>query len=493
MRGILVVARLSAMLWIREIAHTLRVSRALVQVGIVAAALLTVAFGVVLAAVAGIDLSPSIPEQVRSTILTTAFGGGQMTTGLIAVVVAIASPPSSALGNLLQLMPVGRVASRVGTQLPSLALALFSGLAFSSTAIAVVIRSSASTGDAIVGSIALLASDVFALTTATAIFWLSTTLAGRVLRLPHAYAAPIGGIVAIAAVLAPTLPGLLERPTTRTAGAFSGLLPHRVFADSAGAGSGAAWAAAGAYLVLAAMLTIASAVVRRGAPVGSPWMITVRSRPPRRGGWRGRVWMELLLTLRAPQYTLAALIALGGPWALLLLGRVPLARMLIPTLSSALIVLPFLLAVYAVGRTLPAHWVASVATGRPRAWIAPKAVAAFVGAVPLAAIGTGVTLSTGTLTLEDLAAAVPHAAAGLALALLAGALLPASDRQPLSTVAGGLALALLYASTTLLVGWLSQHLELDAALGLLVVTVVAMGAFVAVSSRLSARGGVDRV
>ena len=483
------IAAVALRLWLREIARLLAVPVRRVVAALVVAGAGALALGGLLAAVAAANLPDELPAELRSALVGTSFGGAALTAGALGVALCVAAPTRTALQNLLTLLPVGPVAARIGQLLPTLLLALGYTLAISSTAAVVVVRTSRRPIEVALGLAAEFALVTTVLLVAVGLFSLVETAATRVGRLPHAYATALAGSAALAATLAATVPDvLLPPPAPGTDPGLAGLLPHRAFATAAtGVPSVLGWLTPLAWVAVAAGITVLAARVHRPAPPPRRFVLPRRTRPLRATtGW-GLLWLELLVLLRSPQPALVALAIPVAVAGVALVARLPHAASVVPSLASAVVLLPALLALHVPGRTLPFDWVPDLLTARPATRLLPQFTAVALVALALAAPTVAALLLLGL---------VEHAAVGglavrgllvLTLALACGSLVPWSEQQPLSASAGGLLFAL--ASVLLALGLSAATSALGAAaeLPLLALAAVLTGALFA-SARLRTGG-----
>ncbi|WP_439901689.1 hypothetical protein [Microbacterium azadirachtae] len=451
------VAAVAVTLWVREIARVLGTTTRRVTAAAAVSCVLLILFGLGLALVAGAQLGDGIAVELRLSLARTSFSAAAMTAGIVAVILCLSAPPRTALQNLLDLLPVSRAAARLGQLAPVLVAGLVYSAALTSTAVVVVLRTSPGGADALRGIasyVVLLASFLLG---AVAAFTALQAAAIVLLRLPVPYASTFSGVVVLAGVLALTAPDILAlRPSRSDDGGSAELLPARAFARLAAAPDPASAAAAVLWAVIAVVLLWR--VSRHHVP-GAPRAairLLRRTRPIRRTAWWGQLWAELLIAVRTPQFVVTALLLPLGVLAVWVLARtVPASALVVPTLAGSLPVLPFVLAVNAVGRTLRTHWLSRLAGGDRVPVLGPKALAAGCAGVALGAPVLVAVLLAGLIPATQIPDIAVRCALGLAAGLLCGAIVPYSEEQPLSASAAGFLLAFVYMSITLASGWVA--------------------------------------
>lgn len=489
LRRIAAVGAASLVLWTREVARLLGTTTRAVRIGAALGGVVAALFGLALAVVAGQQLTAEVPEELRSSLVRTSFAAAALTAGLVAVVLCVSAPARTALQNLLDLLPVSRAEARIGQLAPVLGAGLLYSAALTSTSVVVIVRTSPGAGGIVLGlfAYALLLMAVLLLT--VGLFSLLQTAGRAGVRLPATYASTFAGVLAVAAVLAATAPDILAPPSAGAAGwSPAELLPSRTFARAAVSFDAGSAAGAAVWMLLAALVLWVGSRQRspEGTRAGAP--LLRGSRPLARNPWFGRLWVELLVAVRNPQFLVTALLLPLGVVAVAALRQVPAAMLIVPALAGALPVLPFVLAVQSVGRTMSVHWVPTLAAGSGAPWRWPKALAAASAGSFLAMPVLVAVLATGLIPVEQLPDVLLRCLLGLVTALLCGAVVPYSEDQPLSATVGGFLLALLYMSSTLVVGWTTRSAApgTDRLLFVAVVIVFA-GLFAVVAARHASR------
>lgn len=442
-------------LWLREVARALQASRRQVAAGIVVSTVLALALGVMLALVAASQVTADIPHELRATILRTSFGGAVLSAGAIAVALSLAAPQRTALQNLLDLLPISRGAARLGQLLPILLVGFIYSVALSGTGIFVLTRAAVAASDAVAGVATYLLLIAVALVLAVSVFSLLQS-AAALLRLPTQYSTAVAAVLTLGLVLSLTVPDIFTM-TKVDFGQRSpiDLIPHRAFAAAVESPSALNWA-----LVIAWILTsIASAWAAASAyrPESKPrqYSFLRGSRPLAGTPYWGHLWMETLIAIRNPQYVMVVLVTPMTISVIWIASRHPSTAIVAASLAGSLTVLPFMLALYAVGRTTRFQWIATIATARPRS-LAPKAVACFTVAVVLAVPAAAATVALGLLPVDAIGSTAMRWVLATLVALVAGTLIPYSEQQPLSVTVGGFILAVVYLLVNLSIGWVSQ-------------------------------------
>jgi hypothetical protein len=478
------VARATLTLWVRDVARVTHTSTRRVFVGVLVSAVLAAALGAMLALIAAGQIVSDVPPELRTSMLRSSFGGGTITATAIAVAVGASAPPRTALQNLMDLLPVGRAQARLGQLLPTFAVSLAYTVALSTSGALVLVRLNPDPA----GSTAALTLYALLLVTALVLSTGMMTLlhsAACALRLPHQYGVAIAGVLTLGMAMAASVPDVFAtQPADRSRWEPLDLLPHRAFARF---GDGFApldsalpvlWITIAAALMwVASRTTVTTSSTRRPSlPRGT--------RPPLPTPFWAHVWTDSLIAVRSPQFltvTLLAPVAMAGLWAA---AAHPVVAMLTPSLSAAIVVLPFMLALYAVGRTAAFSWIARAAGASTRAHLWARLVASTLVpallAVPLAVIA----LSAGLLPVENLGTTALRCLLATVAALLAGALVPYSEQQPLSATAGGFVLAVMYLLVSLGITWVSTDVLPGAEVGLTIAAVAMfVGAYAMVAER----------
>jgi hypothetical protein len=489
LRGTGAVAGVALRLWLREVARLFGVPVGRVVAGAIGAGVLALVLGGMLALVATQELDARLPVELAGPILGSSFGGATLTGGGIAVALCAASPPRTALQNLLDLLPVSRASARIGQLLPVVLMGFGFSLALSSTGVFVVAKLSSDTAAFAVGLTALLLLLASALLITVALYSLLETLAQRA-RLPAPYATAIAGAITFGLVAAATVPDLLLPHPPASAGDPPELLPHRAFASAVAAPSLGGWLLACGWVLLAAALTLLAAGTHRAAATPRRYVIPRGTRPLHRSAWWGHLWLETLVAIRSPQLVVVALAIPLAITGVAVVARQPLAEPFVPSLASGIAALPSLVALSSVGRTMPFRWMSALLTAHPGGWVAPKAVGAVALAVPMATPALGALLVLGLLDPDAVAGVVSRAALLLALALACGTFVPVSEQQPLSATIAALLLATLYLLGTLTLAAAESALGSASGTPLAVAaTAIALGVYAAATARQGAQNG----
>lgn len=460
------VARATLTLWLRDVARVTHSSTRQVIIGVTISGVLAAALGAMLALIAAGQVVSDVPPELRTSMLRSSFGGGTITAAAIAVAVGASAPPRTALQNLMDLLPVSRAQARLGQLIPTFAISLAYTVALSTSGGLVLVRLNPEPAMRVAALALYGVMLVTALVLSTALMALLYSAAGA-LRLPHQYSIAIAGALTLGAAMAASIPDIFAtQPADRTLRDPLDLLPHRAFASLADgfaffdAVLPALWVVGAGGLMWAASRTrtVSAASKRPALPRGT--------RPPMLTPFWGHVWTESLIAMRSPQFltvTLLAPVAMAGLWAS---ARHPVVAMLAPSLSAAIVVLPFMLALYAVGRTAPFGWIARAAGAGAGAHLGARLVASLAVpallAVPLMIIAAAAHL----LPLENIATTALRCLLATVAALVAGSLVPYSEQQPLSATAGGFVLAVMYLLVSLGITWVSTDVLPGAEVGL---------------------------
>ncbi|HEY0187886.1 MAG TPA: hypothetical protein VGC67_10390 [Cellulomonas sp.] len=424
-------------MWARDLAFTLRISvrRVMGIVVLVLVLLFAAGLGALLAMVSGAALSgPAVlPESIISGMLRSACAVTFGIAAVIGVAVHLAVPPFGALQVVLELSPLGRARSVIGARLPILVGAVVLSCSVASMSGNVVVQTARDGWFAALGLCALVMV-VVSQCVAWALMMLLTWMLGRVLRLRHQAAAGAAGLVAICVVVLLVYPDIFSLRSEAEAGFRSrDLLLHR----------GAALLAAGSLpgaLVLLGWLVLSVLAVRwtaglevdRDQPAFRP---VGRRVPTPRGVVLSTARLEAVQALRSP-HAVSALIVMAacvglGWWS----SRMPFISDSSSVLFEAACLPPFLLAVFATGRSRAHQWIGAALTA-DRGWSTwPRALGLAAVGVCGALVAFVVTLAvTGTSILGGVT--IARCAMVMGVALLAGSVIPYGDEQPMSAVAG---------------------------------------------------------
>jgi len=442
--GVRAVASVTARLWTREIAELFRVSERRVSLMVALGVATAIFFGVVLAIVGSSGLEPAMPVALRSTLVGTSVGGAVMTSGIVATIVSISAPARTALQTLLDLLPVSRTNAQVGQLLPLVGLALVFSVALSAVSFAVGFTISPSTVWSVGFTAALLASIVLASIIVFGLFRVIRWCLIVGARLPHQYAVTVAGSMTLTLSVATVAPDIFALRIDNNGWEPRELLLHRALASASVSNYGFApwgvllvWLAVGILAVRSLGWTATS---DHGS--GSTRALVGLSVPRTRAA--AATWVQVLAAVRSPQAIVTVLVIpalVAGAW---LLSERPLLGSVAQVFAAAAPSVPFLLAMFAVGRVLPLRWWGAQLTARPTWWAWPTAVGHLLIGTIVAVPVVVVELALGTLQAADLGAVAARAAFAFAAALVAGALVPYSEEQPLSATISGFIAALLY-------------------------------------------------
>jgi hypothetical protein len=482
--GVNTVARVTVILWIREVARVLHTTRRHVALGIVASTVLAGALGAMLAIVAASQVTADIPHELRATILRTSFSGSVLSAGAIAVALSLSAPQRTALQNLLDLLPISRGAARLGQLLPILIVGFVYSVALSSTGLVVISRAALTTAEAAVGMTACFILIAVALLLAVSLFSLLQS-ATALIRLPAQYGAAVAGLLTLGTVLSLTVPDIFaSAPAGPGQNLPADLFPHRAFAGAVASPSVLGWTLVIAWIVAAVASAWAAAVGYRPEAKPHRYRLLRGTRPLARTPFWGDLWMESLIAIRNQQYVLVVCIipvAIGAVWMASLDSSTAIVA---TSLAGSLTVLPFMLALYAVGRTARFQWIATMATARRRLHVTPKAVTYFGVALVLAVPTAMAFVALGLLPPDALGSTMLRWVVATFVALVAGTLVPYSEQQPLSATAGGFILAVTYLLVSLGTGWLGQTIGAVGEVSLTIATIACFACgYVVLNSR----------
>lgn len=418
------VARLSALIWVRELARSTGLTQRGLRGFAIAVGAAAVGWGALVAAMTLSTLGTvsSSPDQVAD-IVHSGFSGALLLAGVICSVACLFSPPGTIVAQMLDLLPVSRAAALIGDRAPMAvgSAGIAALLGFSGFAVAV--RTAGSLGAGAAACAALALSILTVTMTWVALFLLVVRLGSAVFHLPAAVSSAIAGGVGLGGAIWAFGGGVfgLDGPAQALLRALSAI--------HARPGDLAAWAvvvgcAAGAGVVLlwAASLRPGTSRVGGGSLLRLPL-------PARRLG--ALAWYEATVLLRAPYYSLLVVltpIAIGGgAWA----GRtlqLPIGALATQTMamSGALVV------AQSFGRTLPLRWITHLTPSPSRLEWPGKALgaAAVHFSITVEALLAGWVFDAARL--PELVGYLVAASVAYAAALLGGQLIPYSESQGVS-------------------------------------------------------------
>ena len=486
------IAGASLTTWRREMAVTLsltaRAAKALL-LAIVVAALL---FGIGLAAVTGSALDgQEIPQEVLASIALSSASGMCLITGLVAVIVNLVAPRETALGTLLDMLPVSRATAALGACTPVLAVGVCAAVILSIPTLWLSWRSVGHLGLVVLLMVAVVLCAITLNVLVCAAFAAVRRAAERWVRLPPHLALAVGGGTLILACLRAVGPTVLTdgvRLDARIPGWVTLTPQGLIAAGIRGESWGTSLAAVGG-LVLWCVLAFAVFVgyfsgrlERAGAPGRRPRVLAGIGVP--RGPRAGLVFIDILVLLRAPQFIVTVLLVPVGAVA----ARLGLERGLPGDVTSALagvlLVAGMVLVGQATGVVLPHQWVVRAAVGSGREWVATKMASTAIVHGVIAGAAWGCVSLAGVPLGGNLVTAAATIVLAWASALLGGAIAPYDDRHSLSP---GVTLAvsgLLYAVSSWVISAMPFPEGAVSAVLLLTISGAYIAAYVLVCARL---------
>lgn len=450
------VARISMLVWVRDLASLFHTSTKAVIAGVTMAFLGAAGLGLLLAAVTVQAPAGPYPAELKELMLRTALSSSAVIGLLVIVVLAVSLPPRTSLQSLMDLLPVSRLAAQVGQLVPVLGLAAVFGLALSAIAVAVAHRvleplAFAAACLAVVGN--LVALQMLAL----GAFLALSSLLRRRLRIPHEYAVTVAGAFVLIAALGTfardvfTFGDNVRLPTAQ-GWSLQDLLVTRLAVQAVVHGGVAEllgialWWAAGCLALLGACR-----LGHDGGTTGGLRLLT-GTRPPK-GQFLSAAWFEVLIAARTPQFIVTALSAVPLVMGVRWLATIDLMTATAEQLASALPAVPFALSMYGVGRTVKYRWLGSVLEGSWSWWIAPKVIAYTLVGAAIAIPTFAIEVALGMVGVDRLPAVIARIVVVLAAGLLGGTLAPYSEEQGLSVAASGFLTGLLVIAASMFASW----------------------------------------
>jgi hypothetical protein len=428
------IASASWLIWRRHTANTLGTTTRVVSAGLAVALLLCAALAVLVSAfvLAALGGAGALPPDADLTMFTRLTAAAALIGGVLPqLLLAATRPRTSALDDVVAVLPVAATARTLGERVPTILLGAVFAVVLSSPLGSFLVMLLRDAPLRAAGAVAahLLLIVVAAIATPTA-FELLYVAACRI-RLPHAYAAGAATATLLVVVAAAAGPFLVPHPFD-TDGAVV-LSPVESSAQLAAAGT--LESAAVPVLVLlgwagiaAALATVAARHLPRAATAEYTRLLAGTT-PPRRGAG---VAVHALQLVRLPQFLLLG----AGPVLLAILLTTPLARTVeavAEPLAGIPLVAPYSLAMFAFGLThSTSWWVRGTAHTHHRIAI-DRLLASVVVATPCALLAAVILVASGTSPLDTAALRI---ALGLVLCLaasLGGMLAPWSQLSALST------------------------------------------------------------
>jgi hypothetical protein len=442
------IARASWVIWRRHTARALGATTRAVNAGLAVALLLCLTLAALVSAfvVSGLGLAGELPPGSDLAVFTRITAAGALIGGVLPqLLLAATRPRTSALGDLVAVLPVGATARALGERMPTVALGAAFSLVLSAplgTFLVLLLRHEP--GHAVGAVAAHVLLIVVAAMAAPAAFELLYALACRA-RVPHAYATGAATVLLVAVLAAVAWPALIPRPPSL--GGLAVLSPLEATAQLAAARAPALVLASAAVLLgwAAGAATLAVVVARH--PLRTPpaeYTRLLTGAPLPRGPRTAGVAVHGLALVRLPQYLL-----LGVAPVLLATALVtPVARAagaFTEPLTGVPLVAPYAIAMFAFGLSHGTSWWVR-GTGRaPRAIAVERVLAGAMVATPSVLVSATLLVATHTVALDT---AVLRVAVGLVLCLaasLAGILTPWTQLSPLSTTITSAVTFLLFA------------------------------------------------
>jgi hypothetical protein len=428
------IARASWLVWRRHTATTLGTTTRVVGAGLTVALLLCLGLAALVSTfiLTTIGAAGTLPPDADLTVFTRLTAAGALIGGVLPqLLLAATRPRSSALDDLVAVLPVSAAARTLGERLPTVAL----GAAFAAVLSAplgsflvLLLRDEPlRAAGALAAHLVLIA--VVAIATPAA-FELLYALACRI-RLPHAYAAGTTTVALIAGLVASAAPFLAPGPFTGAA--VAALSPVEATGHLAAARTvEAAIVPAGVLLGWAVIAVALAVVVARHLPRITTAEFTrfLVGAPSARLG--AGLAVHAIQLVRLPQFLLLGI----GPVLLAAVLATPLARgfpEVADPLAGVPLVAPFSLAMFTFGLTHgTSWWVRSTARSHRRIAL-DRLLASALVASPCAILAGAILVVSGTTPAD---AAALRLALGLVLCLaasLGGMLAPWSHLSALAT------------------------------------------------------------
>lgn len=454
MRTVIRVALLSLAVWESDLARMSGAPRPRVRLLATISALAIIVSGAVLAITTTSAVDGSAGPDVIALILRTALSGSFLTSALIALVLTLTAPESTALDNLFALMPVRAGSIRLGKLVPLLGASFLCTGALALPTISLAWKLLPSPSAALLTAAFGMATVAIQVLVQCVLHAAASALVA--FRFHELVATTISGALVLGVALVLYGRGIVE-PRLPSLAFPSVDLQDAVLGIEMATSP---WPWAVLVLWSGAAATVATIVMRlpRTAPTGTsiPILRSVVNLADRR---KGRTLAKALLLLRAPQ----TLLGLLGMTIAFVAGMLAPPTLLPPLLGHSLVssapVAAFTFVLFGPGRSLAWSWVGSSSTARDRWWVAPMVVAHLAVAVTVMFPLIAVALWTGMISTGDLGDLLARASILFATSLITGALVPVSQEQPLSGSIALVLAVLLYLVVVQSIGWLTSTVE----------------------------------
>lgn len=469
-----IVAGATMTVWRRGLARTLSLPDRAIVALVIGFAVLTTVLSATLYWIISQFFSGIDPAQFHGdarALLRLVFSGVAFGSLVFLLVLATSTPERTVLDNVLRLLPVRRSARILGSSVPLLALGFSMSFLLGVSSLAIVFRLASRDVAPILALAAYVWLMLWSAVSWPVLFFLVRSAAHRLVRLPSNYSLAVATVVCIAAGI--VLVGIDLVPVERIGNEewWQLLSPTRglteLLVGSGGLSTAIGWTSVGLWSCVAGALGwlyIHTASVSGDA---SSTRIFVGSDFPA-GRFAARVWLEILVIVRLPQFLVASLVVIIGTLAFPILLGVARFAAVVDQLAAIVVILPAAIGIYSFGATAPAHWLAHLLTGNRRRWLVPKLSASLVVPVVLVLPYLSLMFAAG-LPVDRIADVVSLGFAMFVSAALAGIVVPCVPGQALSATITSAATAVLWAILVVGSRWIASSIgPMDPVVGTLV-------------------------
>lgn len=469
-----IVAGATLTVWRRGLARTLSLpDRAIIGLA-VGFALLTTALSATLYWIISQFFSGIDPAQFHGdarALLRLVLSGVAFGSLVFLLVLATSTPERTVLDNVLRLLPVRRSSRILGSSVPLLVLGFSMSFLLGLSSLAIIFRLSSEAVAPILALAAYVWLMLWSAVTWPVLFFLVRSAVHRLVRLPSNYSLAVATAACIAAGV--VLVGIDLVPVERIGHQewWQFLSPTRGITELVGAPGGASawigWISVGLWSCVAAMLGVLYVNTPSVSGDASSTRFLVGSDFPA-ARFAARVWLEILVIVRLPQFLVASLVVIIGTVAFPILLGVARFTAVMDQLASIVVILPAAIGIYSFGASAPAHWIAKALTGGRRRWLVPKLTASLVVPMILVLPYLSLMFAAG-LPAERIADVASLGFAMFVSASLVGIVVPCVPGQALSATITSAATAVLWALLVIGSRWLASSIgQTDPVIGTLV-------------------------
>lgn len=433
------VTEAATKMWVRELAANLRVSSRMIVFMLWVLLVFAVLFGFLLASVSSSQLGGILPVELTTSILRAAIGSSLTISGLVVTVLSLTLPARTSLRTLLDLLPISRTNARIGEFAPLFVAGFVASTVLSAASIMVMIRLLQDPWLLISGLLMLFIAIVITLVFVLGVFQIANAFLVQYLRIPQAYAL---GIAAFSSMGLSLLFFSSDMLTYGVPGVESfdlrDLSLHRVVTELISERNQIF-----STLVLVAWMLISGAIFCLGAFVqrqetGPRYPVLFIGVAPGVGWFRASLWFEGIIALRTPQFVFTSVsllpLVLVAKW----LQDHSVISQLADVLKMSIPVIPSMLVLHSVGRTMNMRWIGKLLVGEGGWWIAPKVIATLLVSLSLSVLVVTFEFQLGMLSASQLPEVAGRVILVYSAALLSGAVVPYSEEQSISSLFSGM-------------------------------------------------------